>query len=92
MTEETVNKGSKLIAYSFSYLRTCKKCGNEKELKDFPDMVNLSKAHECKTCRAIYQKAYQTANRVKILANERVRKKRQKELDRQYEDRILTKI
>jgi hypothetical protein len=58
--------------------RTCKKCGKEKEITDFCDMINLNKSYDCKDCRNNYTKAYYLANKEKIRANERVRRNRAK--------------
>ena len=58
--------------------RNCKKCNKEKDLKDFCDMINLSKSYDCKECRNDYTKAYYMLNKEAIRNNERIRRGRAK--------------
>ena len=60
--------------------KTCTKCGESKDLDQFSDTVILTKRGDCKTCEGEYTRAYYFANKQKIRENERLRRRRKKEL------------
>lgn len=60
--------------------KECTKCHNIKELEEYSLTVNGNKRGDCKTCEAIYNKAYYLINKETMLNNQKFRRARAKKL------------